>query len=181
MKKDTDSKEIDAKRESDLSILNSFKDPLQAPEEMYKNIINNLMDIIIVLDLKGNFLYVSPQIYDISGFTPEEIIGKSGFKLMHPDDIKKAADVLKEAINKKNKIYVEYRTIHKDGHYIDVSASGRIVNIEGEDRIFAVVRDISDKKKSEQRLKFYRWKNMDLNRSRSHDRHNCLQTFYYYF
>lgn len=70
------------------------------------------MDIVIVLDLKGNFLYVSPQIYDISGFTQEEIIGKNGFKLMHPDDIKKAAEILKEAIIKKKKVVIEYRTIY---------------------------------------------------------------------
>ncbi|MHA2282519.1 MAG: PAS domain S-box protein [Promethearchaeota archaeon] len=146
------SEEIDAKRKPDLSILNSSQEKLETSEEMYKNIINNLLDIIIVLDLKGNFLYASPQVYNISGFTQEEIIGKNGFKLMHPDDIKEAVDVLKEAITMKKKIVIEYRTIHKDGHYIDVSASGKIVNIEGEDRIFAVVRDVSAQKKSKKKL-----------------------------
>jgi len=126
---------------------------LKASEERYKNIINNLMDMIIILDLKGNFQYISPQIYDISGFKPEEIIGKNGFKFMHPDDIKNAVNVLKSAIKEKKKVYIEYRTIHKDGYYIDVSASGRIVNIEGEDRIFTVVRDISDQKKAERKLR----------------------------
>ncbi|MHA1985157.1 MAG: PAS domain S-box protein [Promethearchaeota archaeon] len=153
MNKETMGKENIRKKESDLKNLNSSEEKLEAYEDIYKNIINNLLDIVIVLDLKGNFLYVSPQIYGISGFKPEDIIGRSGFKLMHPDDIKKAADVLKEAINKKNKIYIEYRTIHKDGHYIDVSASGRIVNIEGEDRIFAIVRDISKQKRTEEKLK----------------------------
>ncbi|MHA1932480.1 MAG: PAS domain S-box protein, partial [Promethearchaeota archaeon] len=131
MKKESNNEEIKVNREPDLTTLDSLKDPLLASEEMYKNIINNIMDIVIVLDLRGNFLYASPQIYDISGFTQEEIIGKNGFKLMHPDDIKKAADVLKNALIKKKKVIIEYRTIHKDGHYIDVSANGRIVNIEG--------------------------------------------------
>jgi PAS domain-containing protein len=49
------SEEIDAKRKPDLSILNSSQEKLETSEEMYKNIINNLLDIIIVLDLKGNF------------------------------------------------------------------------------------------------------------------------------
>ncbi|MFW9882283.1 MAG: PAS domain-containing protein, partial [Candidatus Thorarchaeota archaeon] len=122
-------------------------------EEFYKNVISNLMDLIIVLDLKGNFLYVSPQIFDISGFEQNELIGKNGFKFMHPDDIKKAIDVLRESIEKREKVYIEYRTIHKKGHYIDVAASGRIVNIGGEDRIFAIVQDISEKKRAEQKLK----------------------------
>ena len=122
-------------------------------EEKYKNIIDNLMDMVIILDLKGNFQYISPQIYDISGFKPEELIGKSGFKFMHPDDIKNAAETLREAIVKKKSVYIEYRTIHKNGYYLDLSASGKIVNIEGEDRIFTVVRDISVQKRSELKLR----------------------------
>jgi PAS domain S-box-containing protein len=136
----------------DITEYKESEEKLRASEEWHKNIIKNIMDVIVVLDLKGNFLYVSPQIYNISGFKQEELISKSGFKFMHPEDIKKAADVLKEAINKKNKMYIEYRTRHKDGHYIDVSASGRIVNIKGEDRIFAVVRDISQRIAYEQDL-----------------------------
>lgn len=126
---------------------------LDFSEGMYKNIIANLMDIIIVLDLKGNFLYVSPQSYDISGFKQDELIGKSGFAFMHPDDIQKAVAVLAEAIKHRKKIYIEYRTIHKEGHYIAVAASGRIVDMDGEPRIFAIVRDISEQKRSEKKLK----------------------------
>ncbi|MFX1418358.1 MAG: PAS domain S-box protein [Promethearchaeota archaeon] len=126
---------------------------LKDSEEKYKNIINNLMDIVIILDLKGNFEYVSPQTYDISGFKPEEIIGKNGFKFMHPEDVRNAAEILSEAMDEKKRVYIEYRTIHKEGYYIDVSASGRIVNIDGEDKIFAVVRDMSDQKRAEQKLK----------------------------
>jgi PAS domain S-box-containing protein len=153
MKEEHVSKGKNAKRKLDHAHQNSIKEPLMVSEDMYKNIINNLMDIVIVLDLQGNFLYASPQIYDISGFTQEEIIGKSGFKLMHPDDIKKAAELLKDAIIMKKQVVIEYRTIHKDGHYIDVSASGRIVNIDGEDRIFAVVRDISEQRRSDKQLR----------------------------
>ncbi len=137
----------------DITDQKEAEEKLKESEENYKNIIKNLMDIIIILDLKGNFEYISPQVYEIAGFKPEEIIGKSGFKFMHPDDIKRAAEVLREAIEERKKMYIKYRTIHKDGYYIDVSASGRIVKIEGEDKVFAVVRDITEKKRVEQQLK----------------------------
>lgn len=122
-------------------------------EEMLGNILNNLMDLIIVLDLKGNFLYVSPQIYEISGFKQEEVIGKSGFKFMHPDDITKAAIALKEGIEQKKKVHIEYRTIHKDGYYVEVVASGRIVEMGGEKRVFAIVKNISEQIKAERRFR----------------------------
>ncbi len=137
-----------------------IKDLLQS-EEGYKLIIDNLMDIIIILDLNGTFLYVSPQIYEISGFKPEEIIGKSGFKIMHPEDVRKAYKTLRGAIKRKKKlsisadekVYIEFRTLHKNGNYIDVSASGRIANIDGQDRIVAAIHDISDQKRAEFKIR----------------------------
>ncbi|MFX1380302.1 MAG: PAS domain S-box protein [Promethearchaeota archaeon] len=137
----------------DITDRKKFEENLKASEEKYKNIINNLMDIVIVVDLNGNFQYVSPQILEITGFKPEEMIGKNGFKFMHPDDVLNAAEVLREVMNSKEKIHIKYRIIHKDGHYIDVSASGRLVNIAGEERIFVVVKDISDQKRAEHKLK----------------------------
>ncbi|MFX0029640.1 MAG: PAS domain S-box protein [Candidatus Hermodarchaeota archaeon] len=128
-------------------------DLLCPSNELYKNIIDNLMDLIIVLDLKGKFLYVSPQIYEISGYEAEELIGKSGFKFMHPDDISKAAITLKEGVEQKKKVYIEYRTIHKDGYYLDVAASGRVVEMSGKKRVFAIVRNISEQKGVEQKLR----------------------------
>ncbi|MFX1376817.1 MAG: PAS domain S-box protein [Promethearchaeota archaeon] len=126
---------------------------LNPSEEMYKNIIDNLKDLITILDLEGNFLYFSPQIYDISGFKQEELLGKSGFQIMHPDDVIHASNVLMEAIKQKEKIYFEFRTLHKDGHYIDVAASGRIVEMEGEERILAIIRDITEQKRIERKQK----------------------------
>ncbi|MFX1490580.1 MAG: PAS domain-containing protein, partial [Promethearchaeota archaeon] len=126
---------------------------LKASEEKYKDIINHLMDIVIILDLKGNFQYVSPQVYEIAGFKPEEIIGKNGFNFIHPNDVKNAVETLRAAKQEKKKVYFEFRTIHKDGHYIYVTAIGRKVNIDGEDKIFAVVRDISEQKRAEQKVK----------------------------
>jgi PAS domain S-box-containing protein len=120
---------------------------------LYKNIIENIMDLVIVLDLNGKFIYVSPQISDISGFKPEEVIGKSGFEFMHPDDLQKAAVALQEGIEQNKKVYIEYRTIHKKGYYIDVAANGKIVDIGGKKRIFAIVRNISEQKNAAQKLR----------------------------
>ena len=57
------------------SIKKEFYDKLKESEEKYRNIINNISDVIGELDLRGNFTYISPQVYDILGFKPEEIVG----------------------------------------------------------------------------------------------------------
>ena len=137
---------------TDITAKKQTEDALRESEEKNKNIINNLLDTILIIDISGKFLYSSPQIYNLSGYTPEEIVGKNGFSFIHPDDLNNAINTLKNALAKRERVYIEYRTRHKDGHYIHVSSSGRIVNIEGEDKILAVISDISERIKTEKAL-----------------------------
>ncbi|KKN40416.1 hypothetical protein LCGC14_0733700 [marine sediment metagenome] len=50
-------------------------------------LINNITDVITEVDLDGTFTYVSPQVYDIFGYKPEEIIEKKFLSFIHPDDL----------------------------------------------------------------------------------------------
>ena len=43
------------------------------------------------LTLEGKYTYISPKIRDILGFEPEDIIGKTPFDLMIPDDASRIA------------------------------------------------------------------------------------------
>lgn len=56
--------------------------------------IENLTDTVIEIDSLGNYTYLSPQFFDLSGYKPEEIIGKNGFEFIHPDDIEGAMNAL---------------------------------------------------------------------------------------
>ena len=60
---------------------------LDIPDDIYQNIINDIRDTILEIDLKGKFTYVSPQCYQMFGYEPREVIGKSGFKFIHPDEL----------------------------------------------------------------------------------------------
>ncbi len=52
-------------------------------EQRLHQIVNNILEIIVEIDLKGNFTYVSPQVYDILGYYPDELIGENGFNFTH--------------------------------------------------------------------------------------------------
>lgn len=122
-------------------------------EEKYRSLINNLTDIILEGDSKSIVSYVSPQCYDIIGYKPKEIIGKSALEFIHPDDVLLIAEVIKIAFNTGEMISVpKYRLLHKNGTYIFVSAKGKFIgNVE--DRKFIVaIRDITARIKIEQKL-----------------------------
>ncbi len=122
-------------------------------EEKLKNLINNITDIIIELDLQGNFLFVSSQVNEILGFSPEEVIGTNGFKYIHPEDLKKAFEALQNGISQKKRIYLELKILHKQGHYISVSATGNVVNSKGKGCIIAAIRDITKQKQIEREVR----------------------------
>ena len=137
-------RDITDKKESELKIKES--------EEKYRSIINNITDIILETDLKGIITYVSPQCFEIMGYLPEELIGKLGFKYVHPEDLQKVVERMKEAINSKKLMSFDYRLIHKNGKAIPVSVRGRVVNLNGQSRIIGAFTDITAQKEVEQKL-----------------------------
>ncbi|MFW9880697.1 MAG: PAS domain-containing protein, partial [Candidatus Thorarchaeota archaeon] len=119
---------------------------LKKSEDMYRNLLSNIMDIIVEIDLNGFFLYISPQVYNILGYNPEEVIGVNGFNLIHLDDLKRVKLIIRDAVKGKDHIYLEFRILHKKGNYIDVSAHGKVACVDGVDKVFLVIRDISARK-----------------------------------
>ncbi len=135
-----------------ITILRDVTEKINITDK-FETIIYNLMDIVIILDLTGKFIYVSPQVYDILGYRQEEIIGKSGVDFIHPDDLNELFKAFDLALREKKNISIEYRILHKDGNYINVSVNGRVANIEGEVKIIAAIRDITEQITSEQKLR----------------------------
>ncbi len=60
-------------------------------EELYRLIAENSADVITLHDfnLRATCRYISPSGKDISGYEPEELLGKSPFEFIHSDDKKK--------------------------------------------------------------------------------------------
>ncbi len=134
-----------------MSKINSY-------EPKFHQIVNNLVDAIVEIDLKGNFTYTSPQIYNILGYYPNELIGVNGNKFIHPEDLPKVIKEMEKLLKKTKKnsvktITMTYRILHKKGHYFFLSARGSLVEIEGNLKIIAVLSDITEQMKSEQKLK----------------------------
>lgn len=136
----------------DITDLKKTEHKLIESEEKYRNLINNLTEIIAVIDSSGNLLYISPQVMDILGYRPEDIIGKNSLKFIHPSDNRISQEIFRTAWSKREHFYYEFRILNKNGEYVYVSASGKVLKIGGEDRIYTAITDISERKESEQKV-----------------------------
>jgi PAS domain S-box-containing protein len=121
-------------------------------EEEYKRLINGMNDAAFVIDFDGSFIEVNDAALKSLGYSREELLS------MGPQDIDsrlKAKDI-KLLIKgmKTDKIQVfetEYMT--KNGDRIPVEISSSLVTHQGKPAILSVARNITERKKAEEKLK----------------------------
>jgi PAS domain S-box-containing protein len=127
---------------------------LKESEEKYRLITEKSSDLIIIFNNKFQIEYINKiALSQILGYNGNEIIGRVGTDFIHPDDIDK---VLKR-FNKRFEILegkIEARLKHKNGNYLWVECSGKLFkNIEGQQKILTISRDITKRKKMEYLIK----------------------------
>ncbi len=146
----------------DITEQRSIEEALRESEGKYRLIAENAADLIWILDLeKSRFLYVSPSVEKLRGYTPEEVMGYPMEKGFCPESlillqslIAKHSDEFKKGIKK---VYVaELEQPRKDGttvwtevtfRYDYDSKTGHLI-------IHGASRDISERRKAEMEVKF---------------------------
>jgi PAS domain S-box-containing protein len=88
-------------------------------EQRYRNLITATGDIVWETDAQSRFVYVSPQVEPILGYTPDELIGHTPFEFLHPDSIGLNHKKFQTAVvrHEKSVLHVSH-WIHKDGHKV---------------------------------------------------------------
>jgi PAS domain S-box-containing protein len=128
---------------------------LRKIEETLRPIIDNMSDLIRLVDLQGTILYASSSHLAALGYQPEEVVGKSSFDFVHPEDIENVFQVFSEAVAKKHPAKVEYRVKHAKGHYVWFeTAGGFLRNDKGKvSGILTTSRNVTERKRIEEELK----------------------------
>ena len=88
-----------------------------SPEQLYRLLADNATDVVTLHDLSGRYLYVSPSIQTFGGYAPDDLIGRSCWELLHPDDIPGVQQAMTEAIVEGGIVTLEYRFRDADGDF----------------------------------------------------------------
>lgn len=128
---------------------------LGAAQERYRALIENASDQVAVVDANGVYQYVSPSHVDVCGFTPEELLGRSAFDLVHPDDLPALAKRLRAGLREKQSSGVaEFRIRHKDGSWRVIETA--VQNLVDDPLIRGVLingRDVTARRRMEDTLR----------------------------
>ena len=90
---------------------------LRDSESMYRLLTENSTDMISRHNLEGIYLYASPACRSLLGFGPEELVGRSPYELIHPDDRDEVARVHSAVLTRPEPATVSVRILHKDGSF----------------------------------------------------------------
>jgi len=126
---------------------------LRKSEEKYYNLFENVNDIILSMDLKGNIIDANKKAEEISGYSREDL-PVSVLSLINPIDALKFASRLKKLLIEKKLPPTEYTLKTKNGEKITVEITSSLIEKKGKSRgIMVVGRDITERKKAEVRIK----------------------------
>lgn len=138
----------------DITDRKQMEDQLKKSEEYFRALIENAMDIIIIINAVGNIIYVNPAVEKLLGHKPEELIGRSSFEFIHPNDSEKALRIVNLAAKDPEfSPKIEFRALHTDGSYRYFEGIGKnYIDHPVVGGIVISFRDISDRKRMEREL-----------------------------
>lgn len=115
--------------------------------DRFRDLVELTADWIWEVDEQARYTYASPKVFDLLGYRPEEVLGKTPFDLMPPDEAERVEAVFAEFARHRRPLrMLENTNLHKDGRRVVLETSGVPVFDEaGEFRGYrGVDRDITD-------------------------------------
>ncbi len=143
----------------DITARKKMEESLKSSEAELKLTIDATTDGIWTWNPKTHQLWFTPKSYTMLGYAPGEFAATFGslVKMMHPDDIKDASEVVKTFLKTKPDVYEnEFRLRAKNGDYRWILAKGHVVerNEQGEaTRIIGSHTDITERRQAEESLR----------------------------
>ena len=137
----------------------SIKDKVKELEEQNRLLKDNLVDAVWVMNAGTlTYEYITPSIYELSGYTSEELLNTSIEDRLTPESLNKATELLTTALDayergNRDAQTMELELIHKDGGTYWVEIRAKLLTEKGCPlKIVGVTRDISNRKRVELQL-----------------------------
>jgi PAS domain S-box-containing protein len=126
---------------------------LNESREWYRILVEHTYDLIVEADTYGHFLYVSLNHKEVLGYESDELIGKSIFEYIHPDDRSAVMAEFQRARISHSSGHSIFRYRHKNGEWRLLESTGKpYQTATGEIRAVIASRDITERKKMEEEL-----------------------------
>ena len=127
---------------------------LQQSEARYRELVENMTEVVYSTDLEGRITYVSPSVERLYGYKAEELIGRSMLDFVPPEDHAGLTERMAERIAGTVPGAMQRRVVTRSGEVRWVLGSSRAVVHEGRPiGVTGLIMDVHDRVKAEQALR----------------------------
>jgi PAS domain S-box-containing protein len=129
---------------------------LENNDKKFRALVEYGIDLVTLMDKDAVLTYVSPSMFTVFGYHPDEMIGKTGFNLIHPDDEKYLQGIYLELLSNPGKpIHIVGRNRDSSGEYL--WCEGTVINLldmPGVNAIITNFRSVQERKLAEAKINF---------------------------
>ncbi len=125
---------------------------LRDSEEQSRTLLENAAEAIFMHDIAGRFLYVNPRACDYLGYSQQELLTMNVADIQMRFSARELDQIWQQMTYGHSEVF---RGIHrrKDGSTLPVEMTISVFSTDLQQRFLAVVRDISERLKTEEQLK----------------------------
>ena len=147
----------------DITERQRVEDALRRSEETYRLVSERTSDLISIITFmeEPSYVYVSPSHRDVLGYDPQDLIGKSPFGFIHPDDGKKLFPLFQDYLLARSEILstgggkrpterILYRLKDARGNWRCLETTGDLLD---HDHVLFISRDVTEKRESEEKYR----------------------------
>jgi diguanylate cyclase (GGDEF)-like protein/PAS domain S-box-containing protein len=138
--------------------VSEFLDQIASAGEDYRRLVERLPAIVYACELgeEGRWRYVSPQVEEILGYSPEEWTADPGLwmRQLHPEDRERVLEQeIRKAVGERIGLPTDYRMITRDGDVVWMLDEAVLEpDVDGTPIWHGVLYDITERKIAEEQL-----------------------------
>jgi PAS domain S-box-containing protein len=129
---------------------------LKESEERYRTLLDNASDAVLIADVDGNLLEANKKAENLLGYTKAKL-KRMNIAQIHPkEELKRVMHVFERMRDQMLDSCSDTKVVKRDGEVVPVDITGTAIEYGGKKLIQGIFRDITERKKMEEKLRKHR-------------------------
>lgn len=137
----------------DITEREEAKRRLQESETRFRDLVEVTSDWVWKIDADYTYAYAGPQVRDLLGYAPEQVLGRSVFDFMLPDEARRLEGIAGGIVAEHRPFHgLEWRALRSDGREVILESSG-VPYYDADGRFsgyHGIDRDVTERKRVEE-------------------------------